>query len=135
MTKTFKEEFQLVRERNLSTDELVMETYRDKEGRLHGGLTDPAVIKYAPGEKPYHFEYWHHGLEHRLDGEPSTITIDPDTDVIIFERYCEGGEKHRARHSGPAIIRRDPKTGAVLETEYHEISARLESNDFNNEPR
>ncbi|MEO1143875.1 MAG: hypothetical protein AAFW66_16305 [Pseudomonadota bacterium] len=58
MSKTYKEEFVLIRERDLSTDELRVEIYRDKEGRLHGGLSEPAVVKYTSGEKPYHFEYW-----------------------------------------------------------------------------
>ncbi|MEO1143963.1 MAG: hypothetical protein AAFW66_16765, partial [Pseudomonadota bacterium] len=62
---------------------------------------------------------------HRLNGKPSTITIDPRTDVVTFERYCHGGEKHRPRNQGPAVISRDAKTGEVIETEYHEVGPLL----------
>jgi hypothetical protein len=119
VNESTEEEFLLIRERDLSTRELLSEiTRHPRDGVLHGGLYDPAVVRYI-GEKPYHFEYWFRGLESRQDG-PSTYTVDPETDVVVFEQWKRMGELHRPKSEGYAIIHRDRITGKVTHGEYHE---------------
>ena len=134
MTRSYDEEFILTRTRHLYTDKIQTETTRDPDGRLHGGQYDPAIVKYTEDGKPYHFEHWFRGLESHKFG-PSVYTIDPETDVVVYERYMRGGELHRPRAEGFAIIHRDRITGEILDGQYHESDNPLYRSDRDQAPR
>lgn len=97
--------------RDAESGSILREIWRDVDGKKHRFGDAPAVTHYDPQSGlAIQFEYFWHGLEHRLNG-PSLEVLDPKTRVVVLENWKNYGIYNEEIVS---IINRDHNSGMVL---------------------
>lgn len=68
------------------------------------------------------------GATGRSGGKPAFISTDIETGVVELEEYWEDGGRHR--DDGPAVIERDPESGAVVKESFYFRGQKIVPNDL-----
>ena len=101
--------------------------FKGEEQEQYHSFGTPAVTTYADAspEQVICEEWYYEGARHRSDFcGPAYIEWDPNTRVVVRERYYENGKLNNT--CGPAWIDRDAHTGEVTGQYYYVQGVRLE---------
>lgn len=134
MTKTYNITYSVSVEVDSETGQMVKQVWRDSRGILNFPF-GPAILAFDPENGNLIEERWmKNGETSRLPSEgPASIYYDPETGVAHSESYFAEGELHRV--GGPAKIRRDRKTGAIIEQSYYLYDKKAPKPDDGLEPK
>jgi hypothetical protein len=97
--------------------------YITEEGKplqLHGEANEgPALLERDPETgRVTRAEYRVHNRLHREGGPARIERANPQRDWMTLEEFRQNGLLRRDPANGPAVIERDPKTGAVVREEF-----------------
>ena len=102
------------------TGELTSETWYNREGQIHRGGDQPAVVTYNPYTKKVESEeYFINGKGHRsLEGAPTYIEWDTKSGKVVSEEWKVDGKLHRG-NGQPAIINRCTENDVIIFEAYY----------------
>lgn len=87
------------------------------DGVLHREFDKPATIATCDETGIDFLMSWAiNGKTHREGDRPTSIELDPETGNTIEIQFEKNDQWHRK--NGPAILKFEPKTGALIEAEY-----------------
>lgn len=122
MSSVINETYSVEVLRDSETGEKVRERWT-LDGKLH--RTDGPALQGWDNGKLTAQEWWLKDKPSRLGGKPACLEIDPDSDVVVSEKYFVDGKPHKL--GGPALIERDALTGQVTMAHYYRDGQKLHS--------
>jgi len=107
-----------IRKFDVETSNVIEESYYHIGQKNRAQGLGPSRILFAASTGEVIGEEWYTmGMQTRENEKPSTWRMDERTGVITLEEYWFKGKLHRI--DGPAIVRRDPQDGSLLESTWY----------------
>lgn len=104
---------------HIETKDIIIEEYCQEGRPFRQDCREPYIVETYKPTGIVRLEKWaKNGLDHRDKGA-SHIVRDSLTGIVTMEMYEKNGELHRDTNIGPAIVRRDGRTGHIENIEYY----------------